>query len=359
MAFELRRAEKKKSKLRIGLAGTSGSGKTYSALLLAKGLVGDWTKVCVVDTEQGSADLYDSLGDYNVITLAAPFTPERYIEAIRTAEDAGMECIILDSITHEWDGQGGILEYVDQLTKASASKNSYTVWGKATPRHNAFIQAILQSTAHIITTVRRKQDYAMTTDSSGKTKVEKQGLKEVTREGFEYELTLSFALTQNHLAEPSKDRTGTFMGNSQYDAFIITEETGKTLRAWAESGAVEAITERTPATAEQKDRLREYMDKGFLDRAFADRINEAKYLRTEELLKRLEDQEKAAEEKRQQEAAQKAADEQKALEEAQKVVDMKKAKTKAVPGGAAGSLHNPPGGAGGIAPSTENVEATQ
>ncbi len=201
-----------------------------------------------------------------------------------------MEAIIVDSITHEWDGAGGILEYVDQLTKASASKNSYTVWGKATPRHNAFIQAILQSPCHIITTVRRKQDYAMTTDSQGKMKVEKQGLKEVTREGFEYELTLSFALSQNHLAEPSKDRTGIFMGNSQFDNFVITEETGKTLRDWAETG-VEAITVHTPATAEQKDRLREYMEKGFLDPSFADRLNQATFLKTQELIKRLEIQE--------------------------------------------------------------------
>jgi AAA domain len=352
--FELRKAEKKKSKLRIGLAGTSGSGKTYSALLLAKGLVGDWSKVCVVDTEQGSADLYDSLGGYNVITLTAPFTPERYIDAIKTAEDAGMEVIIIDSITHEWDGQGGILEYVDQLTKASASKNSYTVWGKATPRHNAFIQAILQSPAHIITTVRRKQDYAMTTDGQGKTKVEKQGMKEVTREGFEYELTLSFSLTQNHLAEPSKDRTGIFMGNSQYDAFRITEETGKTLRDWAEQGK-EAISPTTPATKEQKERLREFMDKGLLDPSLADKLSVATFLKTEELIKRLEAEERDLEEKRRQAEAQKE-DDRKAVEEAQQNLEKARAtaaqkeaakKAKVGPGGGAGSIYNPPGGAGG------------
>jgi hypothetical protein len=289
--FELRKAEKKKSKLRIGLAGTSGSGKTYSSLLLAKGLVGDMTKVCIIDTENGSADLYEALGDYNVITLTAPFSPERYIEAIHYAEASSMQCIIIDSITHEWDGNGGCLELVEAVTKASPSKNSYTAWAKITPRHNAFIQTLLQSPAHIITTVRRKQDYAMTTGNDGKVKVEKQGLKEVTREGFEYELALSFALSQNHLAEPSKDRTGVFMSNPQYDGFVISEATGKTLREWADKGAEVTISATTPATPEQKDRLREFMDKGLLDPAFASKLDQATFLKTEELLKRLDAQE--------------------------------------------------------------------
>lgn len=224
--MELRKAQKSKSKLRIGIAGTSGSGKTYSALLLASGMT-SWDKICVIDTENGSADLYDGLGEYNVITLKAPFAPERYIEAIKTAEDAGMEVIIVDSITHEWDGEGGCLEIVDKLG------GRYQDWGKVTPRHQKFIQSILQSTAHVITTVRKKQDYAMTQDTNGRLKVEKKGLKEITREGFEYELTLSFDVGQNHLANTSKDRTGIFMDKPE---FLITAETGKTVKNWAEKG---------------------------------------------------------------------------------------------------------------------------
>ena len=224
--MEIRKAQKSKSKLKVGLAGTSGSGKTYSALLLASGMT-SWDKVCVIDTENGSADLYDGLGEYNVITLKAPFSPERYIEAIRAAEEAGMEVIIVDSITHEWDGEGGCLEIVDKLG------GRYQDWSKVTPRHARFIQAILQSTSHVLTTVRKKQDYAMTQDANGRLKVEKKGLKEITREGFEYELTLSFDLSQNHLAATSKDRTGLFMDKPE---FKITAKTGKTLKDWAEKG---------------------------------------------------------------------------------------------------------------------------
>jgi hypothetical protein len=111
----LRPASRKKAKIRLGLSAVSGGGKTYSAILIAKGLVGDLSKVAIIDTESGSADLYAHLGDYNVLPLTAPFTPERYIEAIRSCEKAGMEVIIIDSITHEWDGRGGCLEIVESL----------------------------------------------------------------------------------------------------------------------------------------------------------------------------------------------------------------------------------------------------
>src|SRR4029079_15192255 len=116
----LRKATRQKAKIRLGLSAVSGGGKTYSAILIAKGLCGDLSKVAIIDTENGSADLYSHLGDYNVLSLNAPFTPERYIEAIKTCEKAGMEVIIIDAITHEWDGKGGCLEIIDQLTQASA-----------------------------------------------------------------------------------------------------------------------------------------------------------------------------------------------------------------------------------------------
>lgn len=235
--MEIRKAQKSKSKLRIGIAGTSGSGKTYSALLLASGLA-SWDKVCIIDTENGSADLYDSLGEYNVITLKAPFSPERYIEAMRAAEQAGMEVVIVDSITHEWDGEGGCLDSLDKLG------GKFQDWSKVTPRHHRFIQAILQSSAHVITTVRKKQDYAMIQDPNGRVKVEKKGLKEITREGFEYELTVAFDLAQNHLATTSKDRTSLFMDKPE---FLITAEVGKTLKDWAEQGVVPEVKETVQA----------------------------------------------------------------------------------------------------------------
>ena len=226
--MQLQKATRAKAKIRLGLSAVSGGGKTYSALLIAHGLCGNWDKVAVIDTENNSAHLYAHLGDFNVLQLDAPYPPERYIEAIKTCENAGMEVIIIDSITHEWDGKGGIIEISNSMTG-----NSFTNWAKLTPRHQAFIDAILSSKCHIITTVRRKQDYEMTKDKDGKVKVEKAGLKEVTREGFEYELTVNLELDVKHNATASKDRTGLFIDKP---AFVPSEETGKLIRQWCESG---------------------------------------------------------------------------------------------------------------------------
>lgn len=229
MTFQIRKAERKQAKLRIGLFGSSGSGKTMSALKLARGLT-DWNKICILDTENNSADLYSHLGDYNVINIEAPYTPEKYIEALNAATNAGMEVIIIDSITHEWAGKGGILELSDELGKAA--KNSFMVWGKLTPRHNAFIDAITSCPVDIICCGRSKQEYVINQQEKNGKMInvpEKVGLKAITREGFDYEMTVSFEIAINHYATTSKDRTGLFMDRPE---FIINEEMGKIIKEW-------------------------------------------------------------------------------------------------------------------------------
>ena len=238
--MQLHKAERKQAKIRIGLFGPSGSGKTMSALLMANGIT-SWDKVAMIDTENGSGELYSHLGAYNVLTLQAPFTPEKYIEAIKTCENAGMEVIIIDSITHEWAGQGGILEIADDLGKAA--KNSFAVWGKLTPRHNKFIETILQSSAHLICCGRSKQEYALNEVEKNGKKVnvpEKIGLKAITREGFDYEMTISFDLMINHYATTSKDRSGLFMDHPE---FIVDNATGQKIKEWNNNGKIDQPTE--------------------------------------------------------------------------------------------------------------------
>lgn len=244
--FIIKKANKKAKKLRLGLSAAAGFGKTYGALMIAKGLIGDLSKVCVIDSERDSASLYADLGGYSTINLEKPYTPERYINAIIAAENAKFEVIIIDSITHEWDGEGGCLEIHNNVG------GRYQDWAKVTPRHNAFINKILTSKCHVITTVRRKQDYEMSKEN-GKTTVQKVGTKEVTREGFEYELDVNFEIINNkHLVSASKDRTGLFIGKPE---FIITEEIGKQVRDWANKGAnpideaLEAIREASSLDA--------------------------------------------------------------------------------------------------------------
>lgn len=226
--MKLQQAKRSQVKLRLGLSGPSGYGKTYSALLLAYGITENWQKIAVIDTENNSASLYSHLGDFNVLNLEAPYSPDRYIEAIRTCEKAEMEVVIVDSISHEWSGKGGCLEMHEKLG------GRFQDWAKVTPQHNAFIDALLQSKAHIITSTRRKVDYSLDRDMSGKTKVMKLGTKEITREGFEYELTVNFELiNDNHLVNASKDRTGLFMDKPE---FVINQATGKKLKNWCAEG---------------------------------------------------------------------------------------------------------------------------
>lgn len=226
--MKLQKAQRNQVKLRLGLSGASGFGKSYSALLLAYGITNDWTKIAIIDTENNSASLYSHLGDFNVLSLNEPYAPERYIQAIEVCEKEEIEVVIIDSITHEWSGKGGCLELHEQLG------GRFQDWAKITPRHQAFIDKILNSNCHIITTVRRKTDYSLDKDGNGKTKVMKLGTKEITRDGFEYELTVNFELiNDNHLVTASKDRTGLFSGKPE---FVINSSTGKKLIEWCNLG---------------------------------------------------------------------------------------------------------------------------
>lgn len=237
MTIEIRVAERKQSKLRIGLSAPSGGGKTYSALLLAKGLVGDYKKIGLIDSENGRGDIYSDLGQYNIISLKPPFTPESYIEAIRAFENAGVDVIIIDSVTHEWDGEGGCLQLNEKLAVAKYKGNTWSAWSETTPRHQRFLDAITSSSCHVITTVRNKVETVMTADK----KVKKIGMKEIQREGFEYELTVNFTIDRDsHEVIASKDNTRLFEGK---DPFVITEETGVTLRDWVASGAADKTAE--------------------------------------------------------------------------------------------------------------------
>lgn len=231
--MQLQRATRKRVKVKIGIQGASGSGKTYSALLLAYGLCADWERIAVIDTENHSAELYAHLGAYQVLPLSPPFTPERFNKAIQVCMDAGAEVIVIDSVSLEWEN---VLEYHGGL-----SGNSYTNWNKVTPRHQQFIQTILQTNAHFICTLRAKQDYILS-EKNGKQVPEKVGMKPIQREGFDYELTLIFELNMKHRATATKDRTGLFTNQPE---FIITSETGKQIQEWCNLGEEVATTSLT------------------------------------------------------------------------------------------------------------------
>jgi len=223
--MQFQKAMKKRAKLRLALSGPSGSGKTYGALMIASGLGG---KIAVIDTERGSASLYSDLVEFDTLEIAPPFTPERFIEALQVAASAGYNVCVLDSITHEWDGAGGCLEINETIAHTKFRGNTWAAWNETTPRHRAFLDAILQAPMHIIATMRSKTETVQGEDK----KVKKLGMKAIQREGAEYEFTVVLDLEHDkHYAIGSKDRTRLFS-----EPHVITPETGKRLLMWLDSG---------------------------------------------------------------------------------------------------------------------------
>lgn len=229
-----KKAERKQAKLRLALAGPSGSGKTMSALLMAKGLGG---RIAVIDTEHGSASLYADIADFDVLELHAPYSPERYAEAITAAEQAGYSVLIIDSYSHEWTGSGGCLESNEKLAHQKFKGNTWAAWNETTPRHRKLTDKILTSPLHIICTMRSKTE---TVQGEGK-KVIKLGMKSEQRDGTDYEFTVVLDITHDgHAAIASKDRTKLF---DQPE--VISEDTGRRLLAWLNDGKSQADLQAT------------------------------------------------------------------------------------------------------------------
>jgi hypothetical protein len=190
-ATNFKRASRKRTRLKMALEGPAGSGKTYSALRIAKGLGG---KTVVIDTERGAANFYADTFEFDILELTHHL-PKNYVDAIQAAEAAGYEIIILDSISHEWQA---LLEWVDQ--RKGTSRNQMAPWKDATPMHNRFIEAMIQSPAHVIVTMRVKSDWAMEKDEKGRTSPHLVGLASVQREGMDFEFRLIFRIDGTHSA---------------------------------------------------------------------------------------------------------------------------------------------------------------
>ncbi len=235
MAFT--KATRTNSKLRLAITGTAGAGKTYGALLIAQGLGG---KIALIDTENGSGNVYADICDYDICTLTPPYDPRRYIQIIREAEQAGYNIIIVDSISHEWSGEGGCLDLHTKETAASRSGNGYVAWGKITPLHNMFIQAMTASSCHIIATMRCKTDYAQVENERGRTEIRKVGLAPIQRDGVDYEFGTVFDISANHMATVTKDRSRIFPP----EPFIITPKVGEALRKWLDSDTPNSNTQK-------------------------------------------------------------------------------------------------------------------
>ena len=222
------KATREKTPLKLAVTGPSGSGKTHSALLIAKGIGG---RVAVIDTENKTASLYSDRFEFDACDVEPPYTVDKYILAIDAAIEQGYDVLVIDSLTHQWAGEGGALDRKTQIDQRGG--NSYTNWGKVTPDQDRFVAKVLSAPIHIIGTMRSKTAYVMEENDKGKQAPKKVGMAPVQRDGFEYEFTIMFDLAMNHSAEVSKDRTGLFDGQ----IFKPDEKTGVRIIEWLNAGA--------------------------------------------------------------------------------------------------------------------------
>jgi nucleoside-triphosphatase THEP1 len=227
-----KKAERTKAYLKLGITGISGSGKTYSALRLARGLVGENGKIAFIDTENGSATLYDTLTEFDHCEIkpneSGKFNFQDFINKVLEAEKLGYDCVIVDSATHLWQGILADKTNIDQK-----GGNSYTNWAIPTKNFDSAIQRFLQSRIHLISCMRSKTEYVLETNEKGKQAPRKVGLAPVMRDDIEYEFTIVFDVNIHHEASSTKDRTEMFPNT---DVFQITEDTGRKIAAWLARG---------------------------------------------------------------------------------------------------------------------------
>ena len=241
MAFNFTKAKRERAKLKICLMGSSGSGKTLSALYLGYGMTGDWSKIAVIDSERGRALMYANrsdlgTGEFLHCDLEPPYTVDRYIEAMREAEKLVGEdgVVIIDSGSHAWKGTGGVLDAKEQIAQ-QRGKTDFSAWNDAGKIQNKFIDTIMDLNCDTIVTLRSKVAYTQEVDpETGKSRVRKLGLEPEQKADFEYEMTLVMNVDKDtHCAELAKDNT--FLDAEGFYG-RVTPELGKRLRAWMAEG---------------------------------------------------------------------------------------------------------------------------
>lgn len=230
---------REKAKLRLALTGVSGAGKTLSSLYIGFGITGDWSKVALIDTEHqrgkfyaNRSDLENPTGQFLYAPMLPPYSPEKYKSMVdEGAKAVGSDgVVIIDSFSHAWNNEGGVLEIKDRIA-ARSGKNSYTAWGEAGKEQNSLVNEILSVNCHTIVTMRSKMAYELQENDKGKKEPVKMGLAPIQRDDTEYEFDIVLDIARNHIATASKDTT--FL--DRFGA-VITPELGQQLKDWLDEG---------------------------------------------------------------------------------------------------------------------------
>jgi hypothetical protein len=249
MTFTFRPAVRENVPLLVGLSGGTGSGKTYTAMRLAHGIAGD-RPFAVIDTEASRAKHYADTFKFDHGDLMPPFTPDRYADAIAAADAAKYPVIVVDSTSHEWSGEGGILDWaeaeLDRMAGTDWKKRDackMASWIKPKMAHKQMVQRLLQLRAHVILCFRAEPKIEMVRENGKMVITEKKSLVglngwiPITEKNLPFELTASFLLMAEHPGVPLPIKL-----QEQHRAIFpldrpITEQAGVELAAWAKGGA--------------------------------------------------------------------------------------------------------------------------
>lgn len=238
MPFTITPAVRKSVPMLISLAGVSGSGKTYSALLLAAGLAGPKGSVGFLDTENGRGSMYaDSPGikaalpnGYEIAEMREPFAPARYSEAVEAFQRHGCKVLVIDSMTHEWEGHGGCSDIAEN-NKLRGMPN----WAKAKMEHKRMMNHLLAANMHLIFCLRAREKTVIVKDANGKEQFVAKGIQPVQEKNFAFEMTLSLLLDE-HTHRPTVTKCPEpLLTLFQADQPLITKAMGEKLRFWAEA----------------------------------------------------------------------------------------------------------------------------
>lgn len=295
MGFTLKPATREKINLLFAIAGPSGSGKTYSALLLASGIAGKNGKIAVIDTEAGRALQYApknggqanmAEGTFNFLHLdfTPPFTPERYVEAIQTCEQAGATVIVIDSMSHEYNGEGGLVEMADEIAlKKSTDKNGKTdfaklarisalSWAEPKKRHKRMMAKLIQVRSHIIFCLRAEDKIKINRKEKGAAEIVPAGFQPICEKGFMFEMTASMTMNPENPGCPDYELDHK-LNNDMRKIFPmgkkLTLEQGALLKQWAESASAGQHRDATPTPKDAENRLQEFFNQ------FTDWVNKA------------------------------------------------------------------------------------